>query len=211
MGYKQSERVASRKQVRRRQILEAAIALFGRLGYHAATVPLIVAEAGSSTGAFYLYFRNKEDVYVAVLNELGERLSGVLHAAGAGETRTERKMRATVSAFVTWLTGNPPDARILLEAATLGGRMEAVRRTIVESHMRSVSIALEHVAPWFDEYERTVVARCWVGSVLEAAVGWMALPYEERLEPERLAAIVSDFTLRGAALAAVADDPPGGE
>jgi AcrR family transcriptional regulator len=203
--------MAMRRQARRRRILDAAIALFGRLGYHSATVPLIVAEARSSTGAFYLYFRNKEDVYVAVLKELGERLSGALNQASAGETRPERKMRAAVKAFVKWLAGNPPEARIFVEAATLGGRMEAVRRAIVESHVRSVSLALEHVAPQFDSYDRAVVARCWVGSVLEAAVGWMGSPSEEQLEPERLATIVSDFNLRGAALVAVAEDPPASE
>jgi AcrR family transcriptional regulator len=201
VGYRRSERMAQRKQARRRQILDAAIALFGRLGYHSATVPLIVAEAQSSTGGFYLYFRNKEDVYVAALEETGERLSGALNEASAAEARPELKMRAVVKGFVRWLAGNPSEARILTEAATLGGRMEVQHRAIIESHVRSVSMALEHVAPWFNPPDRAVIARCWVGSVLEAALGWMGSPSPERLEPERLAEIVADFSLRGAALA----------
>lgn len=201
MEYKQSEKMAERKQARRRRFLDVAIAQFGRLGYHAVTVPAIVAESQSSTGAFYLYFRNKEDVYVAALEEIGEQLSGALNRATVEENRPEARMGAAVEALVQWLAGNPPQARMLAEAAALGGRIEQARRAIVESHVRSVSIALEQVAPWFDPNERAVVARCWVGSVLEAGLGWMGIPPGERLEPARLATIVSAFNLRGAGLA----------
>ena len=200
MGYKQSERMAERKHARRERLLAAAVALFGRQGYHATTVPLIVAEAQSSTGAFYLYFRNKEDVYVAALKALAEDLSGSLNAAAAIEPGGELPMGAVVRAFVMWLAEHPSEARILAEAATLGGRIEEQRRAMVESHVRSVSLALEQSGCWSDPLERAVLARCWVGSVLEAAIGWMGLPSTERLEPERLATLVAGFNLRGARL-----------
>ena len=183
MSYQQSEKMAERKQARRRRFLDAAIALFARLGYHAATVPMIVREAESSTGAFYLYFRNKEDVYVAALQEIGARLSGALNHGIASESRPEARMAAAVRCFVAWLAENAPEAHILMEAAALGGRMEEARRAIIESHVRSVA-----------------VARCWVGSVLEAAQGWIALPSTERRDSAALAAVVADFNLRGAGL-----------
>ena len=198
MEYKQSEKMAERKQARRRRFLDVAIAQFGRLGYHAVTVPAIVAESQSSTGAFYLYFRNKEDVYVAALEEIGEQLSGALNRATVEESRPEARMGAVVEALVQWLAGNPPQARMLVEAAALGGRIEQARRAIVESHVRSVSIALEQVAPRFDADERAVVARCWVGSVLEAGLAWLSTAPEERMEAERVAALVAEFNLRGA-------------
>jgi AcrR family transcriptional regulator len=190
--------MAERKQARRRRFLDVAIAQFGRLGYHAVTVPAIVAESQSSTGAFYLYFRNKEDVYVAALEEIGEQLSGALNRATVEESRPEARMGAVVEALVQWLAGNPPQARMLVEAAALGGRIEQARRAIVESHVRSVSIALEQVAPRFDADERAVVARCWVGSVLEAGLAWLSTAPEERMEAERVAALVAEFNLRGA-------------
>ncbi|MGA2145749.1 MAG: TetR/AcrR family transcriptional regulator [Bryobacteraceae bacterium] len=200
MEYKQSEKMAGRKQARRRRFLDVAIAQFGRLGYHAVTVPAIVAESQSSTGAFYLYFRNKEDVYVAALEEIGGRLATAINGAMLKQSRPEARMDSAVRAFVEWLAGNPAEARMLVEAAALGGRIEQARRAIIESHVRSVSIALEQVAPWFDADERTVVARCWVGSVLEAAMGWLSTAPEERMEAERVAAIVAEFNLRGAGL-----------
>ena len=70
MAYKTSAATVARKLARRNTLLEAATQLFGSYGYHAATVPMIVAEAGSSVGSFYAHFRNKEDIFAAVLEAL---------------------------------------------------------------------------------------------------------------------------------------------
>jgi AcrR family transcriptional regulator len=59
-------------------ILDAATQLFGKHGYHATTVPMIVEEAKVSTGSFCMYFRNKEDVFDAALEELGEAIDRAL-------------------------------------------------------------------------------------------------------------------------------------
>ena len=200
MAYQQSDKMALRKQARRRELLDTAIRLFGRLGYHATTVPMIVAEAHSSTGAFYLYFRGKEDVYVAALYEFGVRISAGINDATARESRQEARMGVAVQTLVRWLAANPAEARILMEATALGGRMEEARREIIESHVRSVAMALEDLAPWLDTAERATVARCWVGSVLEAVVGWMNTAPDARIDPERLGRIVAIFNLRGASL-----------
>lgn len=50
----------------RRKILEAALEVFAREGYHSSTVSLIAKTAGISQGLLYNYFKSKEDV----LNEL---------------------------------------------------------------------------------------------------------------------------------------------
>ena len=63
MVYRKTKATEERKEARRRLILDSATRLFGKHGYHATTVPMIVAEAESSTGSFYMYFRNKEDVF----------------------------------------------------------------------------------------------------------------------------------------------------
>jgi TetR/AcrR family fatty acid metabolism transcriptional regulator len=198
LAYKTSEKMVERKQARRARFLDVAISLFGRLGYHLATVPMIVREAQSSTGAFYLYFRNKEDVYAASLEEIGKRLSAALNQAIERETTPAARMSAAVEGLVRWLAGNPPEARILMEAATLGGRLEETRRAIIERHVNSVVAALELAAPSVDAQDRSIVARCWVGAVLEAAMGWLSMPEGDRPEAGHLARVVASFNLRGA-------------
>jgi len=67
MVYRKTPATEARKAERRRAILATATRIFGSYGYHATTVPMIVAESGSSTGSFYAHFSNKEDVFAAVL------------------------------------------------------------------------------------------------------------------------------------------------
>lgn len=55
----------ARLEVRREQILDAAIACFARNGFHQTTMADIAAEAGISPGAIYRYFASKEDVIEA--------------------------------------------------------------------------------------------------------------------------------------------------
>jgi TetR/AcrR family fatty acid metabolism transcriptional regulator len=47
-----------------RRILEAAITVFARQGYHQSTVSQIAREAGVADGTIYLYFKNKDDILV---------------------------------------------------------------------------------------------------------------------------------------------------
>ena len=189
--------MAERKEARRRRFLDTAIALFGRLGYHAATVPMMVAEAQSSTGAFYLYFRNKEDVYAAALQEIAARLAAALNQAIAAESAPYAQMGAAVDAFVRWLAGNPAEARMLTEAATLGGRLEDAHRAVIESHVRSVAAALESAAPWVDAQDRGVLARCWVGAILEVSMSWLRMAPGERPDAAFCTTASDDIGLSG--------------
>ena len=54
----------------RRQILAAAADVFGRVGFHKATIQDIVAAARVSRPLFYRRFRNKEHVFEVVVDQL---------------------------------------------------------------------------------------------------------------------------------------------
>jgi len=57
---------------RKPQIINAALRVFTRKGYHSATIPEIAAEAGLSVGGLYWYFKSKDDVVTAILAQLFE-------------------------------------------------------------------------------------------------------------------------------------------
>jgi TetR/AcrR family fatty acid metabolism transcriptional regulator len=46
------------------RILEAAVKVFARQGFHQSTVAQIAKEAGVADGTIYLYFKNKDDILV---------------------------------------------------------------------------------------------------------------------------------------------------
>lgn len=54
---------------KQRSILTAAAAIFARDGYHAASIDRICKKAGISNGALYKYFRNKEDLFLTVIDQ----------------------------------------------------------------------------------------------------------------------------------------------
>ena len=59
------------------EVLQAAMAVFARAGFHQARMEDIAREAGLAKGTLYLYFKNKDDLIAAILRRL---FSGELRA-----------------------------------------------------------------------------------------------------------------------------------
>ena len=77
---KRALRTQGRKTMRK--LLDAAMVVFARRGYHAARVDDIVKVARTSHGTFYLYFSNKEDLLRALVAEAGEVVMALDSALG---------------------------------------------------------------------------------------------------------------------------------
>ena len=90
MAYRTTPKMAQRKEAHRAHLLEVAVRLFGKRGYHATTVPMIVKASGGSTGSFYFYFRNKEDVFAAALEEFGREGVPARHPALPDDVAEQR-------------------------------------------------------------------------------------------------------------------------
>jgi AcrR family transcriptional regulator len=54
---------------RRQQILDAGRACFARNGFHATSMQDVIAEAGLSVGAFYRYFKSKDELIEAIAQQ----------------------------------------------------------------------------------------------------------------------------------------------
>lgn len=197
--YRTTPKMAERKAARRSKILRAALRIFGQKGYHATTVPMIVRAAHSSVGSFYFYFRNKEDIFAAVLEAIGERISSALNQAiRAAGPDVVMQMKAAVEALVHFLAANPEEARILIvESSGLGKRLEAVRRQIIESHTQGVEQALRALSGRLPPLDPAIVASCWVGAVYEAVFRWLEHAAARRPAAAQLANAVARFNLRG--------------
>jgi TetR/AcrR family fatty acid metabolism transcriptional regulator len=72
MSAKQDVIQAQLIAVRRNQILDAATQTFAQRGYHNSTIRQIAAEAGVADGTIYIYFKNKTDLLLGLLNRLNE-------------------------------------------------------------------------------------------------------------------------------------------
>ena len=58
------------KTQRREKLLDAAIEIFFQKGFHATRLEDIAKQAGLSKGILYLYFENKEAIFLALIERL---------------------------------------------------------------------------------------------------------------------------------------------
>src|SRR3954467_166666 len=65
-----------------RKLLDAAMTVLEKRGYHAARVDDIVKVARTSHGTFYLYFANKEDLFRALLADVAQELNALSESLG---------------------------------------------------------------------------------------------------------------------------------
>lgn len=67
--------------LRKNQIMEAGKKLFAQKGYYEANVEDIRQAIGIGKGTFYLYFKNKEDLFIAILDDFMNEWARGLKAA----------------------------------------------------------------------------------------------------------------------------------
>lgn len=72
--------IASKDKVRQRRqsILSASLEIFAQKGYHDTNISDIASHLRIGHGTIYRYFKNKRDIFVAVINEILMKLSIVV-------------------------------------------------------------------------------------------------------------------------------------
>jgi AcrR family transcriptional regulator len=127
------------KQARTRSsLLRAAATVFCRRGLEGASIDEVAEEAGYTKGAFYANFRNKEELFLVMLDEKFaaelERLDRAL--AGAGEPRDEARNAA--ADFIQFARSDPEWPRLYFEFVAHAARNEDFRQELAtrQSAMR---------------------------------------------------------------------------
>jgi AcrR family transcriptional regulator len=135
---------------------------------------MIVAEANSSVGSFYAYFRNKEDVLATILETLREKIVVVIHEARESRSDPLLQMQSALEAGFLYLAKNPQEARILfIESSGLSPRLEQVRRAIFWQQADECCKTLLANPDVFSAMNPSIAARCLVGSVFEVLCCWL--------------------------------------
>ncbi|MBT1189766.1 TetR/AcrR family transcriptional regulator [Streptomyces sp. CJ_13] len=109
---------------REEQILAAATEEFGSRGYAAASLPAVAARVGVTKTLLHQYFGAKQDLYLACLTPVGDRLVAVIRAAVAEGAAAGPSAAGPSAAGPSAATGTP---LLVLRAifTALEGRREA--------------------------------------------------------------------------------------
>jgi AcrR family transcriptional regulator len=91
-----------RRQQTREYLLEAAARVFADRGFHGASLDQVAAAAGFTKGAVYSNFKNKEDLFLALIESLYSREMSALRETLEG---SEVPATARLGDFVTLIRG----------------------------------------------------------------------------------------------------------
>lgn len=105
--------VAAEPQVVRTRILEEATRLFMAYGYNGISMREIAEAVGVSKAGLYYHFKDKEDLFLAILHDALRRMEQVVAQARAASPRT----RGQIEALVRGLLAEPADQRALIRLA----------------------------------------------------------------------------------------------
>ncbi len=93
---------------RRRQILDAAVRVFARQGFHASRVSDIADEAGVAYGLLYHYFRSKDELLDTVFTERWELMLAAIEAADARDASARDKLD-DIAGFIVGADHHDPE------------------------------------------------------------------------------------------------------
>ncbi len=103
-----------------RKLLDAAMTVFDKRGYHSARVDDIVKVARTSHGTFYLYFANKEDLFRALVGDVVAEMNEVAETLGpiGPDQSGYNELRSWLGRFADVYWRYAPVIRAWTEAAT---------------------------------------------------------------------------------------------
>ena len=132
---------------KREHLIEVAIRLFNRLGYHAAGVDQVIAEAGIAETTLYRHFRSKDDLIVAALQRVDERFrDDMRETVDRLADQPEDKLLATFDFLEQWFASDSFYGCPFISAAgEYGERTNPVFQEAVV-HKRLIVAYLEELA-----------------------------------------------------------------
>ena len=99
----------------RRRLLDAAEVCFADRGYHDTSVVKITEAAGVAQGTFYLYFPGKKEIFLDLVDALGERLRAVTLDGSSRAANYAEAQRLGFSAFFDFARTHRHIYRIIQE------------------------------------------------------------------------------------------------
>ncbi len=160
---------------KRRLLLDAAVRVFARKGYHAARVGDIAEEAGVAYGLLYHYFSSKEEVLRSVFRETWRALIATIKSVAETDEAPREQLRKVAEILLRSWRRDPDLVRVLVLEVTrsqlLAGEMDeivasfAVIQEIVERGQADGSLRAD--------LDPRLASYVFYGAIDELLTGWV--------------------------------------
>jgi len=160
---------------KRRQILNAAVRVFARTGYHDSRVGDIAKDAGVAYGLVYHYFDSKDAVLEAVFHEAWGRLLAAINEVERSRQPAPEQLRLVTKIVLRTWRDDPDLVRLLVREITRSPHLQREIDEIAEAFA-----ALERIVA-HGQREGTIRATldarlaAWMlyGALEEILTGWV--------------------------------------
>ena len=153
-------------------ILHSAGQLFIQHGYHGLSMRVIAETVGVSKAALYYHFKDKQELFLAILNGYLDQVAVLLDDVDQIETGSQAK----ILAFVTQILAQPPEDRAVIRLASqeLTQLEESARQKFEQSYRERF---LARIAALFDDGIRAGEFRAMDSWFLTWSLLGMMYPY----------------------------------
>jgi TetR/AcrR family transcriptional regulator len=105
------------KKRQRQEMLDSALNLFAEKGYHNVTMHEIAEKADFAIGTLYKFFKNKEDLYKALMRQKSEEFNGAIRKSIEGPEDEMDKLRNYVKTKGELFQAHLPAIRLYFSEA----------------------------------------------------------------------------------------------
>jgi AcrR family transcriptional regulator len=178
-----------RQRLRREKLLEAATEIFGTRGFKHGTMRDICAHARLSDRYFYESFRNTEEIFDVVYNDMSKQLMQAMALSmAASATSPETIVKSGLKAFFQFIQDDPRRAQIMLVDAVHAGQYHAQAAQNGEDRPSNYNrvVTLLANAMRFDRFggriSANLVAAGLVGMAIHTAIAWVQDGFQVSIE-----------------------------
>jgi len=157
---------------RRKQLLDSALRVFARQGYHETSMNAVANEAGGTKPVLYQHFASKREMYSDLLRITADRLADAITQTrldlGAEDTRS--KIEAGYLGFFRFFDG-VPDAFSVLYGPSLGHDQELrhVAQRVQEEFAARMATLISEVG-----HEEAIIMAWGLNGLIEGLIrNWM--------------------------------------
>jgi TetR/AcrR family transcriptional regulator, fatty acid metabolism regulator protein len=162
---------------KRRIILDAAVRVFARQGFHTCRVSDIADEAGVAYGLVYHYFQSKDEVLDTLFLERWDVLLEAIREVDASDQPARAKLRAIAGFIIDSYRHDPDLMKVIIvevtRAANSFGAAHLGKITEAYAQIRGIVEQAQRDGEFRDAVTAEFAAMAFYGAIEQVLTGWI--------------------------------------